>query len=377
MNYKKLSIGLFFAIIVLLPTATFLLPKDTFSEMENRMLAKPPNFSFNNFQNKTFMNDWESFISDHMVFRNEFASAKTKLELLQGRREVNGVFISNNMLLEKINEPTEAITNSNIDAMNKFAAKYKGKLETSVMLVPTASEVYTSQIPELVNVQNQTKYIKDYYAKLKNINTIDTCTPLAAVAENNYVFYRTDHHWTSYGAYIGYAAMGKQLGFKPVTIDMFNIEHTTQDFLGTLYSKVIYGEKLADKIDIYYLKSEVVTDVIKYTAKNTQTYPSILFRENLEKKDKYTVFLGGNDPVVRIKTNVKNGKKIIIFKDSFAHSLMQFLPLHYEEIALIDLRYLNKPLDEYIDMKEYQQALFMYNMAGFVSDGTVKKVSTY
>lgn len=378
MNYKKLSIALFFAIIVILPMATFLLPKKSFSEMENRTLAKAPEFSFAKYKDKSYMKEVESFLSDHMVFREDFASTKTKLELLQGRKEVNNVFICDNMLIEKISEPEADTTNSNIDAINKFSAKYKNKLNTSIMLVPTASEFYSSQIPSYVSVQDQTKYISDFYAKLKNINTIDAYTPLAAVADNSYIFYRTDHHWTSYGSYVGYTAMGKTLGYKPATLDMFNVQHASQGFLGTLYSKVLYGDKLQDQIDLYhYSKGDVVTDVIKYTAKNTQTYQSILFKENLQKKDKYSVFLGGNDAVVKIKTSVNNNKKIIIFKDSFTHSMMQFLPLHYQEIVLVDLRYLNKPLNEYININEYQQALFVYNMAGFVNDNSIKKITTY
>lgn len=378
MNHKKLLIVLFFAIIVLLPMATFLLPKSTFSEMENRTLAKAPKITGDSLMDKSYMKNAETFLSDHMVFRTEFASAKTKLELLQGRKEVNGVFISDDMFLEKVINPDKSITNGNIDAINKFAAKYKGKIDTSIMLVPTAVEFYHKKAPMFADMMDQTQYVQDFYAKLKNINCVDAYTPLAAMADTNYIFYRTDHHWTSYGAYVGYTSLARTLGYKSVVHDMFNIEHTTDDFYGTLYSKVLYGEELADKIDLYYYSNgDVVTDVVKYTVKNKQTYPSIFFREFLEQKDKYSVFLGGNDMVVDIQTNVNNGKNIIIFKDSYSHAMMQFLPLHYEKITLVDLRYLNKPLEEYVDLSEYQQALFLYNVAGFSEDSSLKKVANY
>ena len=109
--------------------------------------------------------------------------------------------------------------------------------------------------------------------------------------------------------------------------------------------------------------------------KNTQTYSSIFFRENLEGKDKYTVFLGQNTPVVTINTNVKNGKKLIVFKDSYANSMMQFLTLHYEQITVVDLRYLNVPLSDYVDMNDYQQALFLYNVATFTGDQSMRKLA--
>lgn len=377
-NHKKFLIVLFFAILIVTPLAILILPKQTESELENRKLAKAPQLTFDSYLDKSFMKNTESYLSDHMILRTQLAKAKTRLEMIQGRHEVNGVFVGDKMLLEKIDTPNSSISNANIDAINRFAAKYKGSISTSIMIVPTAAEFYPSQLPAFCAAQDQTEYIKSFYAKLKNIDCIDAYAPLAAVADNSYIFYRTDHHWTSYGSYVGYTAMSKSLGYKPAALDMFNVEHTPNDFLGTLYSKVLYGDKLKDKIDLYhYAKENAVTNVTAYTAQGEQSQPSIFYRDYLDKKDKYSVFLGPNVPVVKIKTNVSNGKKLIIFKDSYSHSLMQFLPLHYEEIVLVDLRYMTSPLSEYIDMNEFQQALFLYNTSGFIKDSSVRLVSTY
>ncbi|MFZ2537599.1 MAG: DHHW family protein [Oscillospiraceae bacterium] len=377
MNFKKVTIGLFFTIIVLMSLATFLLPKKSFSQLENRSLARTPRLTADSFFDKSFMENAESFMADHIVFRGGFSSAQTRLEMLIGKREINGVFIAEDMLLENIQEPSEVITKSNVEAINKFAKKYSGIIDTQMMLVPTALEFYKVNAPPMAKVFDQTAYIKTVYDKLETVTTTDAYSSLAS-STDDYIFYRTDHHWTSYGSYVGYSTLAKSLGLKPATIDMFNIEHASHDFLGTLYSKIIYGEKLVDNIDLYhYAQGDVVTDVIKYTDKNTQTYPSIFFKENLEIKDKYTVFLGENSPVVKIKTSVTNGKKIIIFKDSYAHSLMQFLPLHYEEILLVDLRYLHKPIEEYAKVTDYEQALFLYNAGGFAKDSSVKQVSLF
>lgn len=374
MNFKKATIGIFFAIMILMAMATFLLPKKAFSELENRDLEKAPKLSVDSLMDKTFMKNAEEFMADHIPFRSNFAQAKTKLELLSGKKEVNGVFITDKMLLENIAAPDAKTTASNIEAINGFAKKYAGRIDTQLMLVPTALEFYKNEVPPTAKLFNQTEYIKGVYDKLENVKTTDAYTAMVSSAEN-YLFYHTDHHWTSYGSYVGYTALAKSLGFKSATIDMFNVEHASHDFLGTLYSKVVYGEELADNIDLYhYAMGDVVTDVVLYTDKNTQTYPSIFFKENLEKKDKYTTFLGENRAVVEIKTKVDNGKKIIIFKDSYAHSLMQFLPLHYEEILLVDLRYLTSPLEEYANIGDYNQALFLYNVGGFAADGSFKQV---
>ena len=89
------------------------------------------------------------------------------------------------------------------------------------------------------------------------------------------------------------------------------------------------------------------------------------------------MFLGQNNGLIQIKPNVANGKKLIVFKDSFANSVMQFLTLHYEEIAIVDLRYMNVPLSEYLDLSEYDQALFLYNVGTFTGDTSLKKVMAY
>lgn len=377
MKSKQVLIALFFATIILLPMATFLLPKQDFSEMENRQLAEAPEPALENIRDRSFMTNAEDFMADHMFFRDRFVKTKTRLELASGKREIGGVFIGNNRLMENIKEPDANITQKNVDAVNQFAKKYSGKLETSIMLVPTAVEFYPSEIPPFAAAYDQTEYIQRFYKKLRRVSTVDAYTPLAAATGGN-LFYRTDHHWTSYGAYTGYTALSKALGFKAATHDMFNIEHASHDFLGTLYSKTAYGEQWADNIDLYtYAPGDVVTDVVRYNGKNTQTYPSIFFRDNLEGKDKYTVFLGQNIPVIKIKTNLQNGKKLLIFKDSYANSMMQFLPLHYEEIALVDLRYLNQPLSEFLNIGDYQQALFLYNVGNFTDDSSISKITQY
>lgn len=377
MNAKKLSIVLFFTLLVVIPIATLILPKQERSEVENRTLQERPVLSGDSIMDKTFMKDAEDYLSDHMVLREYFVAAKTRFELAQGRREVNDVFINSKMLIENIAVPDPTEMDLTANAINQFAEKYKGKMDINMMLIPTATEFYPNVISEFATVVDQTEFIHDFYKKLKNVNSIDAFAPLSA-STGDYIFYKTDHHWTSYGAYIGYSALSKTLGFKPATSDMFNIEHASYDFLGTLYSKVLYGGNLKDRIDIYeYANGDPVVDVIKYTDKNTQTYSSILFREYLDQKDKYSVFLGQNESLVQVKTSTKNGKKLIIFKDSFSHALMQFLPLHYEEILLVDLRYLNVPLSEYVDVNDYTQALFAYNMAGFVKDTSIKKVRAF
>lgn len=374
---KKILVSLFFLLLVSVPLATLLLPKKSFSEQENRQLAEPPKLTAQTIADKSFMENAETYMADHVIGRNAFVAARTKMELATGKKEVNGVFIGEKRLMENVAEPDVSITASNLKAINTFAEKYQDTLSTAVMLVPTAVQFYPNEKPAFVQTADQLQYIQEFYAGLNHAEGVDAYTTLSANASNA-IFYRTDHHWTSYGAYLGYTALAKNLGFKAAGLDSFAIEHASHDFLGTLYSKVLWGEELADGIDLYhYSTGDVVEEVIKYTGTEATSYPSILFWEHLEQKDQYQVFLGGNNGVVTIRTNVGNGKKLLVFKDSFANSLMQFLPLHYEEVTLVDPRYMRLPLSEYIDIEDYSQALFLYNVGTFTETSDLNKVMQY
>lgn len=377
MKFKIITASIFFGVLIIFSLATFLLPKRERSELENRSLQEAPKLSVDSILSKKFMTDAEKYMADHLPLRDALGMAKTQIELSTGKRELNSVFIGEDMLLENIPEPDIKYSKDNMEAISKFANKYADTLETQVMLIPTALPFYPEQVSELAPSVDQAAYIKECYSMLSGATAVDAYSAMSSSA-GEYIYYRTDHHWTSQGAYQGYAALAKALGFKPAAISEFNIEHASHDFLGTLYSKVLCGENLADTIDLYhYAESDVISEVIRSTQSGEEKSKSIFFKENLEKKDKYSVFLSTNTDVVRVKTTVKNGKRLLLFKDSYSHALMQFLPLHYEEIVLVDLRYLNKPIEEYINLEDYNQALFIYNVAGFSQDKTVAKAATF
>lgn len=374
---KKAFIGMFFAVLVLIPTATFLFPESDFSEIENRPLASAPDLSFKSIGDKSFMSGVENYLADHVAFRNEFVRMKTQMELSAGKREIGGVYIGDNRLIEQTVKPASKTTQMNRDSIGVFAQNHAGEIQTAVMLVPTAAAIYPEEIPILAEKTDEATYIQNFYKSLPGISTVDVYNPLFSNADR-YIYYRTDHHWTSYGAYIGYSSLAPALGYRAVPLERFNIEHASYDFLGTLYSKVVYGEKMKDTVDLYsYVSGDVVTEVACCTPGKTELHSSVFFRENLAVKDKYTVFLGQNVPVVKIKTSVHNGKKLLIFKDSYANALMQFLPLHYEEIALVDLRYLNTDLEKYLQVEDYQQALFLYSVGSFADDTVLTKAARY
>lgn len=365
----------FFAVLIIMPIITAILPKKTFSEMENTSLESMPKLSVKNIYNRSYMNKLEKYVSDHFAGRIGWIKVKTNLENALGKYEQNGIYILDNRLVERVPEPDYGDVDKTIAAVNSFAADVG--LPVFFMLVPTSAEIYADELPENAPNVNQKDFIGYVYGKLdKTVNTVDVYTAMTSNREK-YVYYRTDHHWTTAGAYCAYAAAGKKMGYVPAPEEMYDVEHAGTDFRGTFYSKALYDGIEPDTLDFYHLAAGNSVKEVIVTAeygKEPEVYGSMYFREYLEVKDKYSSFLGTNKPVVTIKTG-SSGGKLLIFKDSYAHCFAPFLTENYSEITLVDMRYINISYKEFIDPSDYDQALFLYNVSSFITDDRLKMLA--
>lgn len=370
---KIMSFLLFFGLLVILPILTVVLPKEKFSETENRNLASLPKFSVENVFNRKYMNGLETFLSDHFIGRTTWIKGKTVFELMEGKKESNGVFVVKGRLLQKLPTPNDKEIEKSITAINNFAAE--NGIPTYLMLAPTSTGVYPEKLPKNAPTYSQKEFIESCYKKLsENVVPLDAFSAMNA-SKSEYIYYRTDHHWTTLGAYYAYVSTIKKMGYMPTPLSKFDIEHASDEFLGTLYSKALYDGVPADTLDIYHYNSGVkVTSVEVNTGLGIETYDSMYFREYLDKKDKYSTFCGSNQPIVTIKTDLPTENKLVIFKDSYAHCYVPFLTQHYSEITMVDMRYINTSYRDVIDIESYDQALFLYNAATFAEEANIKKL---
>ncbi len=370
---NRIMAVVFLAGLFLGSVATFAIPKPAFSEDENKYLANFPRFSLSSIRSKRFMTGFEDYAADHFPSRSGWMGMQTRLQLLLGQREINGVYILKDRLLERVDPPAGKNVANSVPAMSQFAKRFDGT--TYLMLIPTAAEVYRSMLPFGAPTLSERTTIDEVYKKVQNVTTVDAYASLSANSDQ-YLYYRSDHHWTSRGAYLGYGALSAKMGFIPVPLDRFDVEHASHNFRGSLYSKVIYKGVDADTVDIYSYPTGVeVTGVSVYNGTSWEERDSLYCREFLDKKDQYSVFLGQNQPIVTITTSAPNDNDLIVFKDSFSHSLAPFLALHYRTITLVDLRYLTVPFERLVNLEEYDQALFCYNVKTFVDEDHVQKVN--
>lgn len=370
-----INCAVFFAILIAFPVVTALLPKKERSEMENKPLQEMPSISAKAVFSRKYMNDLETYVSDHFVGRTSWIKSKTVLETSLGKRERNGIYILNDRLVEHIAEPDYELIDASVDAVNKFASK--NDVPVFFMIVPTSAEIYADELPKNAPNPNQRDVINYVYRSFgKGITTLDVY-PVMESNKYQYIYYRTDHHWTTRGAYLAYAAAGKKMGYTPLPEDKYDIEHASDEFQGTFYSKALYDKIEKDTLDIWHPTSgESVREVAVTTmyGEEPQLYDSMYFRDYLGVKDKYAAFLGTNAPIVTIKSDNKGGKLLVI-KDSYAHCYAPFLTEHYSEITLIDLRYIQISYNQLLDPEDYDQVLFLYNASSFMSDTNLRKLA--
>lgn len=381
MKKPKLNISslincvVFFALLITLPVVTALLPKKERSEMENKPLQKMPSISAKTVFNRKYMNGLETYISDHFVGRTNWIKSKTVLETSLGKRERNGIYILKNRLVEHIAEPDYDSIDKSVNAVNKFASE--NDVPVFFMIVPTSAEIYADELPQNAPNPNQRDVINYVYRSFgKGITTLDVY-PVMESNKYQYIYYRTDHHWTTRGAYLAYAAAGKKMGYTPLPEDKYDIEHASDEFQGTFYSKALYDKVEKDTLDIWHpTAGENVREVAVTTmyGEEPQLYDSMYFRDYLSVKDKYAAFLGTNAPIVTIKSD-NEGSKLLVIKDSYAHCYAPFLTEHYSEITLIDLRYIQISYKQLLNPEDYDQVLFLYNASSFISDTDLRKLA--
>lgn len=372
-NYKKsygfLMTASFVAYIAVIFILYIIMKDKVFSENENRNLKTLPSISINTLMDGAFMEEFESYASDQFPERSFFVRVKSKVDTLIGKVEKQGVFIGkDNQLLQDFEERTAEETQAKVEAINSFAQNLEG-VNIAFMLVPTATKILEEELPKDAPVDDEEQYIEEVRAglseKVKFINPTETLKS----NKEEYLYYRTDHHWTTKGAYEGYRDLCRALELEPKTEDSYQVEAVTHNFYGSLSSRIGSDDFKGDTINIYFPKEnpELVVNYVNAQEKTTTLYDS----EKLNKKDKYEVFTGGNHPHINVKTLGDTSKKLLLIKDSYANSMLPFLTSHYGEIDVIDLRYYMDDVRNLIESQGITDILLLYNANTFNEDDSI------
>ncbi len=349
----------------------FFLEDQTFSVNENRVLQTLPDFSFEHLLDGSYISDIESYINDQGLFRDQFMELKTSFLLLLGNKDINQVYIGKDgYLLQKVLSSDFHYEQfyKNIEFIHSFASN--SQIPVSLMLVPSSYSILKDKLPEYALPINEVDLILEMKEKYQDLSFIDVFSHLEEHQDET-IYYKTDHHWTTLGAYYAYQAWQEEKGIE-VSMNSYQIKKVSSSFKGTLYSKVLNPNSAVDQIQLFYPKKEIPYTVMYNFNQREST--SVYDYDKLDVKDQYQVFLGGNYPEITIHTNSDNDRSILLFKDSFANSFLPFLIHDYENIYVVDLRYFNQDVSSYIEEREIDEILFLYNVTNLADDTSLKKL---
>jgi hypothetical protein len=374
MNHKTAKIfGFVFpAILIAVMFLNILLPDKKFSAEENRLLQTMPKLSISSIFSGRFETKAESYAADQFMLRNMFIKIKSSFDTSLGSTESNNVFMcKDNYLMENISKLDTKKMENNYNSLAKLKQLYPN-INMDFMLVPNAANIMSDKLPLFAVTDDQNKQMDDFFKKIQSIgiNPVDVRATFKKNKEEIELYYHTDHHWTTDGAYLAYQDFAKKNKLNSnIKYDALAVKN---DFRGTLASKSGFTNGLNDMIKIYLPKEgqNYKNSVIFYSdtkEKTTEFYKL----NNLKKKDTYTVFGGSNHPIYSIKTPVSSQRKLLLIKDSYANSFIPFLSQDYREIIVIDPRYFFDDISVIIKANGITDILFLYNANTFFNDNSL------
>ena len=355
----------FFGILI------YLTPKASFSEQENRSLAKFPDFNFRSIVNAEYSKGVSEFYTDHFPGRRVFTEIKCKTELLCGRRENNGViYAEGGNLVIRPKYSGLSLYRQNLEQIERFCDKQSTNgINTTVFFAPRGIDVLGDLLGE--GYPNGLEAEVWDTARSREFELLDATDKIRnSLREGEYVWFRTDHHWTADGAYKCYRVLCEALGEEARGEDLFFKESISSDFYGSVASKLGGDAPRADEIVLWRYHGDSELFVVNYDSK--EVYSGLYRSEFAEKKDKYSVFLGGNYGHLGIYSESPNKReKLVVIKDSFANALIPFLAIHYD-LEVYDLRYFKGKLSDEISDLSADNILLLYGIETVVTDGSFK-----
>lgn len=373
-----------------------------FSEFENTSLAQKPAFSWSSFVDGSFGSKYVKYINEQFLGRDNWISMKAVADMGLGRIESHGVtYGDDHYLMEKLeivedqNYPANAGTNivkqTSLDRSNGMVSSFLQMYDQPITfsLVPNSYAILEDEVPTGFPGANQQVYTQQIYQTLREaddqLEIVDFSDALSQ-HKDEYIYYRTDHHWTTLGAYYAYVAYCEQKGLTPVSLEELK-ENKVEDFYGTFYSKAKRPSQPADTITWYDVDVDEFAfvanlqqdkqlaqlgEVVQEDGLELLRVDGMMDRRKFEVRDKYAAFMWGNSGYVKIKSshnlNHQEGKtsRLLLFKDSYANSMIPYLTYNYDEIIVVDLRYMAKSTKELMQ-EEFDDIFVMYNFSTYVS----------
>lgn len=404
---------LFIVIIMAVGIVTLLSPKEKFSNYEKRTLAAFPSLSKESFFSGNFFKGIDSYYADHFIFRisitafdknikaslgvqddgvrlyadapkadqsdavavnqetqtkeeaNDLASDAHSDSAVHSQDEhpdnfqnIKSIIVYQNRAIQMFGG-SDRMIKSYAELANKYQDELGPNVTVYVMAIPVGSDFY---LPEKIkkHVNREKNNIDTLNANLNpSIISVPAYDNLAKHT-NEYIQFNTDHHWTALGAYYAYQAFCKAANITGLSLEAFT-KKEIPNFLGTLYYRTLSNDlkNNPDHVEYYIVPHE--TEAYFYLKDSSKPLHGKTYVEFAKGSNAYGVFLGGDYPLMKIVSDVKNKKKILIIKDSYGNAFSPYLTSHYEEVYIADYRYFNGNIKSLMQENKINEILLAHN----------------
>lgn len=384
----------FFLTLAVLTVVSFWIPlRPDFSDSEKRELTPFPEFSVENLLSGDYFDDITLWFSDTFPGRERWIGISQRLSNFHGHSAIaieGPLTVSDAIPIQEETQPEQAVpvetaaqetapteaegwggvdaanqeidlgaaiqigdagynqlgfnelqSNRYIATINRFAdqcAEFGARVISAPC--PTSIGVMVEEkYLQMLNCAPQDEILSYLHSGMNdNVVTVDTFTNLVA-HNDEYIYFRTDHHWTALGAYYAYESLCETLGYEAAPLESFELWNQG-DFTGSLYGKVRWPSKLRmDTLDTYVPQGDITMYAHFKNNQNKAEYPLISDWSDKNINAKYSAFLGSDCPMVEIiNESLPDAPKAVVIKDSFGNCYVPFLTQNYSEIYAIDYR---------------------------------------
>lgn len=369
----KIFAIVFVVCLLLIMIVNLLVPTREMSVDENRRLAGRPRMTLDSVLSGDYMKKQEVYLRDQFVGRELLRDIQVIWSRVSGSREENGVLIGKeDQLMEKILTPDQEVLGANLEAIKQYAANHPD-IPVSMMLVPDAASLLQDKVPYLYAPVDQKRMFAQVKRELEeSVNWIDVESILQKHIEEP-IYYKTDKHWTSAGAFYVFQGAAEKLGIGAATAGKFAIYPISVNFNGDLSARSGCEENVKEVIEMY-TPVEGDTDVIVNYVDEQRKTTSLYNSSKLKSADQYDVFLGGDSSVIDIRTVSESKRRLLIMKDSFANSFIPFLAPYFREIVVVDPQYFSGTIEDIMDSYRITDALILYSGNTFFQDNNISGV---
>jgi len=411
----KLNLVLFLVVIFGFAIVNLLRPhSETTSNLEQRDIAKQPEFTKDRFFAGEYTREFDNYFADNFAFRMSLIQVGSSIKELKGLPDDNGISIvekgGNNMggdqpasdgkagdgttdvgegsTVADVNSSKYIIAKDRAfiafkysataskkyaDALNQFRKSVGSDVRVYSLLAPTSIEFTDNK-----DIQKLTESQKDAFAHVNeqldpSIGQVDAYSALAE-HKGEYIYFRTDHHWTALGAYYAYSQFMDTIGEKPVPLSKYK-KNTINDFLGTAYKQLLDAKLKKNPDTITYYTPFTDYTYTMHTSPTRSSEKKVV-DPNFAKYSStfYAVFLGGDYPWGEITTDNKNGKRIVVVKDSYANAFVPFLLPHFEKVFYFDPRHYQGNLLDFVKEHKITDVLFLNNSTVAKNTGVTDQI---